>query len=143
MFICIKFRGGQPDNMYKLTYPNGKIQKSCFFGGTGGKTPEKSGAKPRKNLKGDDFLMNKTNFKKVFSVFLSVLMILSCWVWVAPDTHTHTHAEAAVAVDGTTIKIVVPETLYLTPSTSAVKTVQYYVTIRKTFQLLQMFLRIV
>ncbi len=37
--------------------------------------------------------MNKTNFKKVFSVFLSVLMILSCWVWVAP--HEHTHAEAA------------------------------------------------
>ncbi len=37
--------------------------------------------------------MHKTNFKKVLSVFLSFLMILSCWVWVAPDTHTH--AEAA------------------------------------------------
>ncbi len=37
------------------------------------------------------FKMKKTNFKKALSVFLSVLMIMSCWVWVAP-----TEANAAV-----------------------------------------------
>ena len=37
--------------------------------------------------------MAKLRIKKALSVFLSVLMVLSCWVWVAP--HDHTHAEAA------------------------------------------------
>ena len=36
-------------------------------------------------------------FKKTLSVFLSVLMIMSCWVWVAP-----TEAEAATSVGVTT-----------------------------------------
>ena len=29
--------------------------------------------------------MKKTNFKKVLSVFLTILMVMSCWVWVAPN----------------------------------------------------------
>ena len=29
--------------------------------------------------------MKKTNFKKVLSVFLTILMVMSCWVWVAPS----------------------------------------------------------
>ncbi|MBQ4267846.1 MAG: FIVAR domain-containing protein, partial [Clostridia bacterium] len=41
--------------------------------------------------------MKKTNFKKALSVFLSVLMIMSCWVWVAP-----TEAEAATTEVGVT-----------------------------------------
>ncbi len=79
--------------------------------------------------------MNKTNFKKVFSVFLSVLMILSCWVWVAPDEHNHIHANAATitGTDSTTltpvdnVTIGVPETIYLDPSTSSSTTAQYFV----------------
>ena len=43
------------------------------------------------------FKMKKTNFKKALSVFLSVLMIMSCWVWVAP-----TEAEAATTEVGVT-----------------------------------------
>ena len=38
----------------------------------------------------------KTHFKKAMSVFLSVLMVLSCWVWVAPEEHNHAHAAEAV-----------------------------------------------
>ncbi len=34
----------------------------------------------------------KTHLKKALSVFLSVLMVLSCWVWVAPESHNHAHA---------------------------------------------------
>ena len=30
--------------------------------------------------------MKKTNFKKVLSVFLTMLMVMSCWVFVAPET---------------------------------------------------------
>ncbi len=65
--------------------------------------------------------MNKTNFKKVFSVFLSVLMILSCWVWVAPHEHTHIEANAALS----SVKIVVPETIYLKPTLDTNNNVQY------------------
>ncbi len=36
--------------------------------------------------------MKKTYFKKSMSVFMAVLMILSCWVFVAPE---HNHASAA------------------------------------------------
>ena len=75
--------------------------------------------------KGDDFLMHKTNFKKVLSVFLSFLMILSCWVWVAPDTHTH--ANAAPPSGGEKAIIAVPETVYMTPSAGESKVGQYYV----------------
>ncbi len=69
--------------------------------------------------------MGKTNIKKALSVFLSVLMILSCWVWVAP--HDHTHANAAPPVDGEKAIIAVPETVYMTPSTGASVLGQYYV----------------
>ena len=34
--------------------------------------------------------MKKTHFKKAFSIFMACMMLLSCWVWVAP-----TEAEAA------------------------------------------------
>ena len=36
--------------------------------------------------------MTKIRFKKALSVFLSVLMVLSCWVCVTPDEHNHAHA---------------------------------------------------
>ena len=73
--------------------------------------------------------MIKTRIKKSFSVFLSVLMILSCWVWVAP--HEHTHAEAAVTENGN-VAFYVPEVIYLYPEalSSAQATAtpfQYYV----------------
>jgi hypothetical protein len=50
-------------------------------------------------LKGDDFSMKNNLFKKSLSVFLAVLMVLSCWVWV-PEIHDHSHADAA----GTAVK---------------------------------------
>ncbi len=77
--------------------------------------------------------MNKTNFKKVFSVFLSVLMILSCWVWVEPHDHTHVNAATEFDVNGSKYTstddaiIVVPETIYLQPNGSAANAGQYYV----------------
>ncbi|MBR2411795.1 MAG: InlB B-repeat-containing protein, partial [Clostridia bacterium] len=57
--------------------------------------------------------MTKTNIKKALSVFLSVLMVLSCWVWVAPE-ETHIHADAAVAEKGK-VAFYVPEVIYLYP----------------------------
>ena len=38
--------------------------------------------------------MKNRPFKKVLSVFLAVLMIMSAWVWVAPE---HNHASAVAA----------------------------------------------
>ena len=40
--------------------------------------------------------MKNNLFKKSVSIFLAVLMIMSCWVWV-PEIHDHSHAEAAAA----------------------------------------------
>lgn len=40
--------------MYKLTYPNGKTQKSPVFTGQGADPPKQRDKIP-KNLKGDDF----------------------------------------------------------------------------------------
>ena len=66
--------------------------------------------------------MGKTNLKKALSVFLSVLMILSCWVWVAPHEHTHNEANAALS----SVKISVPDTIYLEPKTGTSTVGQYY-----------------
>ncbi len=66
--------------------------------------------------------MGKTNLKKALSVFLSVLMILSCWVWVAPHDHTHIEANAALS----SVKISVPDTIYLEPKTGTSTVGQYY-----------------
>ena len=110
--------------MYKLTYPNGKTQKSPVFTGQG-KIPRNNGTKSRKILKEMIFKMGKTNLKKALSVFLSVLMILSCWVWVAPDEHNHLHANAAPVTENAIIAV--PETVYLTPSTGTSVLGQYYV----------------
>ncbi|MCQ2462046.1 MAG: InlB B-repeat-containing protein, partial [Clostridia bacterium] len=61
------------------------------------------------------------NVKKALSIFLSVLMILSCWVWVAPDK-----ASASSAISGVSdIFVAVPETIYLNPTST--KNFQYYV----------------
>ena len=38
--------------------------------------------------------MKNTTFKRAMSFFLTVLMVLSCWVWL-PSEATHIHAEAA------------------------------------------------
>ena len=51
VFIYIKFRGGQPDNMYKLTYPNGKFQCPVFWAGQGAEPPKNVGQNPAKILK--------------------------------------------------------------------------------------------
>ncbi len=48
--------------------------------------------------------MKKNLFKKSMSVFLSMLMLMTCWVWVAP-----TKAEAATSVDVTTSFTLSPE----------------------------------
>jgi len=74
--------------------------------------------------------MTKTNIKKALSVFLSVLMVLSCWVWVAPE-ETHIHADAAVAEKGK-VAFYVPEVIYLYPSLTSWKEAtstpfQYYI----------------
>ncbi|MBR3595860.1 MAG: InlB B-repeat-containing protein, partial [Clostridia bacterium] len=65
--------------------------------------------------------MAKIRLKKTLSVFLSVLMVLSCWVWVAPESHDHAHAAEAVkdmylfayftgnSSDGQTIHLAVSE----------------------------------
>ena len=60
--------------------------------------------------------------KKALSIFLSVMMVLTAWVFVAPEK-----AEATVsASDGLpTFTFYVPETIYLDPSDN--KTFQYYV----------------
>ncbi len=79
--------------------------------------------------------MGKTNIKKALSVFLSVLMILSCWVWVEPDSHTHANAATSVTVGNKAgaytsvdnVVISVPETVYLQPTGGAATDAQYYV----------------
>ncbi|MBQ6863700.1 MAG: InlB B-repeat-containing protein [Clostridia bacterium] len=73
--------------------------------------------------------MKNGTLKKSLSVFLAILMIVpTLFATGAPGLLSLfdgvvTEAEAAIAG----IKIVVPETLYLTPSTGASATVQYYI----------------
>ncbi|MBR3767706.1 MAG: hypothetical protein IKL10_05645, partial [Clostridia bacterium] len=37
----------------------------------------------------------KVTLKKSMSLLLTVVMLLSCWVWIAPEEHTHAHAASA------------------------------------------------
>ena len=42
--------------------------------------------------------MKKNYIKKSLSLVMAVLMVLSCWVWIAPE-----HAEAALAYGMSTV----------------------------------------
>ena len=59
----------------------------------------------------------KNKIKKSVSVFLTLVMLLSCWVWVAPHELIQVNAatDKASSITMSDFKFIVPEVIYLYP----------------------------